>query len=112
MGAALSARGADSLFVAIGLSLILAVGKVGRNCPSCAESSGGLRLSNSLFAFLQNKASQESLTLLAVNIFARRERARAPLSNYERNGGYAVSNSWSKIHKLNTLMYLRAGCAS
>ena len=38
--------------------------------------------------------------------------ARAPLSNYARDCGYAVSNLWSKIQKLNTLMYLGSGCAS
>ena len=38
-------------------------------------------------------------------------RARAPLKDYARDCGYAVSNLWSKIQKLNTLMYLGSGCA-
>ena len=96
VGAAASARGADSLFDAIGLFFRSIGWEVRRNCLSMPPQWARLAAKQPSFAFPRRFIFRDKLDIISHSYSRAGAGGRAPLSNYARERGYAVFTRRSK----------------
>ena len=109
------AFGAGSGFFVRGHRIILSFYRLGRSggiALPCLYNGRGLRLSNPYLHFRANLSFVKSLTLLIVNIVAQAQAGARTTKQLRAGAWIRRIHSVEQIHKLNTLMYLAAGCGS